>query len=151
MAGTPQWATPAKAIAKLASGAGFQNHGTHEILAVADAPVRAVCRLLCVKIHYGVADWIEFWSTLHRRWVPHQPKPDRGFVPPTKTSLQLNHSSLGVFSIHATSWERTASAAGGGSHFPLAWDFDNTSVAGVDHTTCYLTPPYVPPTALMNG
>jgi hypothetical protein len=124
VAGTPQWATPAKAIGKLASGSGFQNH-----------------------------DWLEFWSSTHKRWVPHQPKPDRGFLPPTKTSLQLNHSTFGVFSIHATSWERPAAGSGsgsgngsdGGSHFPLAWDFLNTSVAGVDHTTCYLTAPYLPP------
>eukprot|EP01047_Picozoa_sp_COSAG01_P037284 COSAG01_NODE_2954_length_6801_cov_3.612951_3_plen_210_part_00 len=115
VAGVPQW-VHAKAIAKLARGEGLQNH-----------------------------DWVEYWSTRSSRWVPHQPKPDRGMTPPSGTSQQLPHSNYGLFSIHATSWERPATTrAPNGSHFPLAWDFLNTSVAAVDHTQCYIGPPYGP-------
>ena len=59
--------------------------------------------------------------------------------------MQLPHSTFGIFSIHATSWEKVATKGEpSGAHFPLAWDFLNGSVAGVDHTTCYLGPPYAP-------
>ena len=89
VAGTPQWATPSKAIGKLSSGNGFQNH---------DCKSQMRTNLLFGEFldaifapgadDDGVGEWlpgIEFWSTEHKRWVPHQPKPDRGMEPPSKT------------------------------------------------------------------